>query len=66
MRRLLGRMRLPVLVVVVVAVAGFSVDRIRSFFGAQSTTTAAGGSGGITPFNPKDRRLCGTRPNAPV
>jgi hypothetical protein len=53
MTRLLGRAWLPVVVVVVVAVAGFSVDRIRTFFGAHSTTTAAGVSSGITPFNPK-------------
>jgi hypothetical protein len=53
MARLLGRVWLPLVIVAVVAVAGFSVDRIRTFFGAPSTTTAAGGSSGITPFSPK-------------
>ena len=53
MTRLLGRVWLPLVVVVVVAVAVFAVGRIRTFFGAESTTTGASVSSGITPFNPK-------------
>ena len=53
MTRLLGRVWLPLVVVVVVAVAVFAVGRIRTFFGANPTTTGASVSSGITPFNPK-------------
>ena len=53
MTRLLGRVWLPLVIVVVVAVAVFTVGRIRTFFGAPSATTGASVSSGITPFNPK-------------
>lgn len=52
MTRLLRRVWLPLVVVVVVAVAGFTVDRIRTFFGAPRATKDASVSN-ITPFNPK-------------
>ena len=42
MTRLLGRAWLPLVIVVVIAVAGFSVDRIRTLFGVHRTTTIAG------------------------
>jgi hypothetical protein len=53
MTRLLGRAWLPLVIVVVIAVAGFTVDRIRTFFGARGATSAASVSSDITPFNPK-------------
>jgi hypothetical protein len=44
----------PLVIVVAVAVAGFTVDRLRQVFGAHDTTSAGSArSEAIKPFNPK-------------
>ena len=45
---------MPLVIVVVVAIAGFTVYRLRGVFGSHDTTTVASGiSDDTKPFNPK-------------
>ena len=54
MRRLVGRRWMLLVVVIVVAVAGFGVYRLHGIFGAHhSTATPSGFANEIVPFNPK-------------
>ena len=52
--RRLGRRWMPLVAVVVIAVAGFAVYRLQAIFASQDVTSTASGSGNeIVPFNPK-------------
>ena len=54
MYNLLKRIWIPLLIVVVVAIAGLTVARIRTFFGANDTTGISNAVADDTkPFNPK-------------
>src|SRR6201747_2903683 len=51
---MLGRRWMPLVAVLVVAVAGFAVYRLNGIFGSQDvTSTPSGGANEIVPFNPK-------------
>ena len=52
--RRLGRSWMPLVAVVVIAVAGFAVYRLQAIFASEDVTSTASGSGNeIVPFNPK-------------
>ena len=52
--RILKRVWMPLVIVVVVVIAGFTVMRIRTFFGAHDTTgISAAVADDTKPFNPK-------------
>jgi nitrate reductase NapE component len=52
--RRLGRRWMPLVAVVVIAVAGFAVYRLQAIFASEDVTATASGSGNeIVPFNPK-------------
>ena len=52
--RILKRVWMPLIIVVVVVIAGFTVMRIRTFFGAHDTTgISAAVADDTKPFNPK-------------
>ena len=52
-RRLLSRLWLPTLVIVVLVVAGFTIDAARGSFGAGDRTRSPGGNFSVAQFNPK-------------
>jgi Mycobacterium membrane protein len=51
--KLLGRIWLPTLVVVVVVVAGFTIDAAHGTFGSRDRTQSPGSKFAIAQFNPK-------------
>ncbi len=54
MMRLLKRVWIPLVIVIVIVIAGFTVMRIRTFFGAGDNTGATNAvSDDTKPFNPK-------------
>ncbi len=54
MMRVLRKAWLPLIIIVVVVVAGFSVNRIRGYFGAHPNSQgSSSGLNDIEPFNPK-------------
>jgi hypothetical protein len=53
-RRLLSRFWLPVLTLIVVAVAGFSIKSFHGIFGSQDITKSSGNKFVIAQFNPKN------------
>jgi hypothetical protein len=52
-RRLLSRIWLPTLALVVVVVAGFTIDAAHRIFGSQDRTQSPGSKFAIAQFNPK-------------
>jgi hypothetical protein len=53
-RRLLNRFWLPVLAIIVVVVAGFSINAFHGIFGSQDITKSSGNKFVIAQFNPKN------------
>ena len=53
-RRLLSRFWLPVLMLIVVAVAGFAINGFHGIFGSQDITKSSGNKFVIAQFNPKN------------
>ena len=53
-RRLLNRVWLPVLAVLVVAVAGVAINGLHGIFGSQDLTKSSGNKFVIAQFNPKN------------
>ena len=53
-RRVLGKVWLPVLALIVVVVAGFSISAFHGIFGSQDTTKTSGNKFVIAQFNPKN------------
>ena len=53
--KILKRAWIPLLIVVVVTIAGFTVQRVRGVFGSDNETTSAGAglANDAKPFNPK-------------
>lgn len=52
-RRLIGRLWLPTVVVMVVVVAGYTIDAAHGVFGSQDRTRSPGNKFSIAQFNPK-------------
>ncbi len=54
MIRIIKKTWMPFIIVVVVAIAGFTVSRVRAYFGAQDATSVTSPTADrIAPFNPK-------------
>jgi Mycobacterium membrane protein len=51
--KLLGRIWLPTLVLIVVVVAGLTIDAVHGIFGSQDRTQSPGSKSAIAQFNPK-------------